>query len=151
MPRHDLDAGVIDHVRGKTKFARRVILWPETIDAIKAMPKYRPHVAARGLLFVARTGEPYHGGRGIMQAFTRLMAKHDISLQQSSFGKLRATFRTVADGAADANAIRLLMGHQLGQGVEENYIRTIADDRLEAVTDQVWNWLFAEEEGGEDA
>lgn len=138
----DLKAGLIDQVRGKTKFARRVTLWPETIAAIKAMPRYRPKADARGLLFVARTGEPYHGGRGIMQSFSRLMVKHEIELEQASFGKLRATFRTVADASADANAIRLIMGHQLGKGVEESYIRSITDERLKAVTDHVRAWLF---------
>ncbi len=138
----DLKAGVIDQVRAKTKFARRVTLWPETVAAIKAMPRYKPKAEARGLLFVARTGEPYTEGRGIMQAFARLMQKHKIELQQAGFGKLRASFRTVADVSADTNAIRLIMGHQLGQGVEESYIRSIGDDRLKAVTDGVRAWLW---------
>lgn len=140
----DLDAGVIDHLRGKTAFARRVTLWPETVAAIKAMPKHQARGDAKGLLFTTRGGKAYEvvGNNGIAQAFTRLMKKHGVTLEQAGFGKLRATHRTVADEAKDANACRLVMGHQIGQGVEESYIRSIADDRLKAVTDHVRAWLY---------
>lgn len=141
----DLDAGTIDHLRGKTAFARRVTLWPETVEAIEAMPKYQPRGKdAKDRLFLTRTGRAYgdDGANGIAQAFTRLMKKHKIELEQSGFGKLRATHRTVADEVKDANACRLIMGHALGQGSEEHYIEGIADDRLRAVTDHVRAWLF---------
>lgn len=140
----DLKSGVIDHLRGKTKFARRVTLWPETIKALQKMPYHPRQADARGFLFATRNGRPYadDGANGIAQAFTRLMVKHGVELEQSGFGKLRATHRTVADGANDANASKLIMGHALGQGVEEHYIRSIDDNRLQAVTDHVRAWLF---------
>jgi integrase len=141
----DLEYGAIDHLRGKTAFDRRVTLWPETIEAIKAMPKYQPRERkAKGRLFMTRNGRAYSddGANGIAQAFKRLMKKHKIQLEQTGFGKLRATHRTVSDEAKDPNACRLIVGHQIGEGSEENYIRSISDDRLKAVTDHVHDWLF---------
>lgn len=141
----DLDAGVISHLRPKTRFYRRVTLWPETIHAISSMPRYRPAKGAEGFLFTTRNGRVYQedGANGIAQAFKRLMVKHGIELEQSGFGKLRATHRTAGDGANDANASKLIMGHALGSSdTEEHYIRGVMDDRIKAVTDFVRNWLF---------
>lgn len=140
----DLDAGIIDHLRSKTAMLRRVTLWPETIEAIKAMPSGNRKASAKDLVFAAKDGGAYvdSATNAIAQAFRRLMVKHKVKLEQSGFGKLRATHRTVADGANDANASKLIMGHALGQGVEEHYIRSIDDDRLRAVTDHVRAWLF---------
>lgn len=145
----DTDTGVLNHLRAKTKVPRRVPLWPETIEAIEAMPEQKAKREARGLLFVTREGKPQlqdHPVRidNIGQMFTRLTDKLGINLDQAGFGKLRATHRTAADGVLDANACRVIMGHKLGRGVEGNYLKHygITDDRLQAVVDHVHAWLY---------
>lgn len=147
-----LKDGFIDHLRDKTGTARRVPLWDETLAAIEAMPQHKPEKADRGLLFVTRTGRAYttdKGDNGLGQAFTRLMDALDIRLSLAGFGKLRATHRTVASGAKDPDAAKLIMGHTLGDTeAEEHYIRTVDDERLRAVVDHVHNWLFTDSAGG---
>ncbi|MEO0475406.1 MAG: site-specific integrase [Planctomycetota bacterium] len=137
----DLATGIISHLRPKTRFYRRVTLWPETVQAIHDMPSYRPARGSEGYLFTTRNGRRYaeDGANGISQGFKRLMDKHGIELEQSGFGKLRATHRTAGDSAKDDNASKLIMGHALGSNdTEEHYIRGIMDDRIKAVTDCVY-------------
>ena len=142
----DADAGVLDHLRGKTKATRRVPLWPETLAALEAVPKHKPKASARGLVFVTREGKPYHQDHpvridGIGQMFDRLTKKLKINLDQAGFGKLRATHRTASNRVMDDNACKIVMGHKL-KGVDPNYIRNIDDDRLRAVVGAVHKWLF---------
>ncbi|MEM9414801.1 MAG: tyrosine-type recombinase/integrase [Planctomycetota bacterium] len=154
----DLNAGWIDHLRAKTRQPRRVPLWKETIAAIKALPNNEPEPEAEGLLFVTRNGLKYvreyvNDNDKLIRcdvfgsAFGKLRRSIGIDLDHAGFGKLRATHRTVADAAGDANASQLIMGHALGEGVEEAYIRTIDDDRLVAVVKHVHDWLWPEEGG----
>lgn len=155
----DLDAGWIDHLRAKTRQPRRVPLWAETIAAIRALPDNNPaDPADAGLLFITRNGLRYvreyvNDNDKLIRcdvfgsAFNRLRRGLRIRLDHAGFGKLRATHRTVADGAGDANAARLIMGHSLGVGVEEAYIRTIEDDRLRGVAAHAHEWLWPVEEG----
>lgn len=153
----DLDTGWIDHLRAKTRQPRRVPLWTETIAAINALPGNEPKPEAVGLLFVTRNGLKYvreyvNENDNLIRcdvfgtAFNRVRRGLGINLDHAGFGKLRATHRTVADAAGDANASRLIMGHSLGEGVEEAYIRTIEDDRLRTVTDHVHSWLWPAEQ-----
>jgi integrase len=57
----NLDASWLDYPRPKTDIARRCILWPETVEAIRAAlavrpaPKQEEHA---GLVFITRYGEP---------------------------------------------------------------------------------------------
>lgn len=146
----DADTSVLDHLRGKTKAPRRVPLWDETLEAIEAMPKHSPKRGARGLLFVTREGKPYHQDHpvridGIGQMFDRITEKLGINLDQSGFGKLRATHRTASDGVIDDKACKIVMGHRLG-GTDPNYIRNFDDARLQAVVDRVHDWLYGGEE-----
>jgi integrase len=140
-----IKGGIIDLLRDKTGVDRRVPLWPETIAALEAMPKTRPTAEAKGYLFVTRTGRTYtanKGDNGIGQAFTRLMKALDIDLKMAGFGKLRATFSTVADAVGDMKAKQTVMGHSTGEGVDEHYNRFNDDERLKAVTDHVRDWLY---------
>ncbi|MGB0767357.1 MAG: site-specific integrase [Phycisphaeraceae bacterium] len=149
----DLDAALIDHLRAKTKQARTVPLMPETVAALLAYLGGRAKASAKGLLFVTAAGGPVRTERinakgnlvtsdALGDSFARLKGKAGIELDRAGFGKLRATFRTVADAAGDANAARRIMGHDLGQGVESSYIREIDHARLKAVVEHVRSWLF---------
>ncbi len=167
----DLEAGQIDHLRPKTKERRTVPLWKETIEAIQASIEHRPTPKvdeAEGLLFITRTGKPWvreslvtvtdkKTGRerkrlsrtdAVNLQFRKLLRRLNIDLVDSAFGKLRATHRTVADGAGDVNAARRIVGHEAGEddpnagAVDEHYVRTIDPARLRKVSDHVRKWLY---------
>jgi integrase len=59
----DLDKGIIDFPRPKTGIPRRCVLWPETVEAIRAAlagrvaPKKAEHA---GLIFVTRCGDAWY-------------------------------------------------------------------------------------------
>ena len=61
------------------------------------------------------------------------------------FYALRHTFETIAGGSRDQVAVNHIMGHA-DQSMAEVYREHIEDDRLVAVTDHVWDWLFAEDD-----
>lgn len=150
-----LDASLIDHLREKTKIPRCCPLWPETVKAIRDYLPTRqtPADDASELLFVSDKGTPMYVTRTLdkgrtvnldnfQRSFARLLKKTGIKLNQAGFGKLRATFRTVADNALDANATRLIMGHELGENAEPAYIRDVERERLNHVVEVVRKWLF---------
>ena len=138
LKQSDLDDGWLDYLRIKgKKYRRRIPLWPETLAAIEAAPTRRKP-SAKGLLIASRLGTPFKPD----ETFGILKRRIGIDLDNAGFGKLRHTFRTVADGVADANAIRRVMGHRVGKGAETGYIMEISDDRLQAVVDHVHGWLF---------
>ena len=133
----DRQGDYLDYLREKTKRYRRIPLWRQTIDAIDAAP-YRRNRHNQGRLLVARTGRPYRPD----EVFLDLKRRIGVELPGAGFGHLRHTFRSVADGIADANAVRRVMGHRVGKGAESNYIRDIEDERLRAVVDLVHDWLY---------
>ena len=56
----DLVAGIASYPRQKTGIDRRAVLWPETVEAIKAALKARPshkHEADAGCVFITKYGE----------------------------------------------------------------------------------------------
>ncbi len=61
------------------------------------------------------------------------------------FYALRHTFETIAGGSRDQVAVNHIMGHA-DQSMAGVYREHIEDDRLVAVTDHVWDWLFAEDD-----
>ncbi|MFI4861342.1 MAG: tyrosine-type recombinase/integrase [Phycisphaerales bacterium JB063] len=131
----DIKGGAIDHLRNKTGAARFVPLWPETVAALAW------HTAGRtsGPLLLDRRAQPLTRG-AIIQAYAKLRKVVPVGVD-GGFGKLRATFRTAADGCGDANAIRRVMGHEVGEGVESAYIKQIERERLDRVVARVREWL----------
>lgn len=155
IPEVDLEDALVDHLRPKTKIVRTVPLLPETVEALREYLAVRtePRKEYGQILFVTSQGHAVHRSKindkgniynrdSLLSAFTALKDRAGIKLNRSGFGKLRATFRTVADAAGDANAARRIMGHDLGQGVETSYIREIERKRLDAVVEYVKKWLF---------
>ena len=79
----------------------------------------------------------------LSKEFRKLLDDCGINTKGMNFYRLRHTFRTVADGAKDQPAIDLCMGHSRDD-MASVYRQGIADERLEAVADHVYEWLFAD-------
>lgn len=155
----DLDGGWITFPRPKTGVDRRVALWPETVEALKAAIEARPKPRTpedAALVFLTARGKPWVRSTrtsrtdAVSNEFTKLMKSLDLNGHRG-FYALRHTFRTVADAARDQPATRLIMGHADGS-IDDVYREGIDDSRLRAVADHVRGWLFPavspEAEGG---
>lgn len=146
----DLEAGFLDFPRPKTGIARRVPLWPETVNAIKAAIKARPKPKAKedvGLVFVTRIGKRWVRStdtvsiNSVALEFSKVATAAGVNVT-GGFYNLRATFRTIADEVNDRPAIDRIMGHENVLDISTAYRHHIADDRLRAVVDHVHRWLF---------
>ena len=142
----DLAGGWLTYPRRKTAIPRRCPLWPETVEAIKAVLADRPtpKPEASALLFLRVDGSPYTAGGRCGN-----VAKHfDVAAKAAdvigrSFYDLRRTFQTIGEGAHDLVAVRAIMGHAAASGdMSAVYRQRVEDSRLQAVTDYVRNWLF---------
>jgi integrase len=150
----DLEAGIVDFPRPKTGIPRRAVLWPETVEAIRAALACRPapKKPEHGkLVFLTRNGVPW--AKAVtsnpvswetMKLFRRLgiNGRHGLG-----FYTLRHTFRTVADEAKDQPAADLVMGHT-STHMSTVYRETISDGRLRTVAEHVRGWLFPTGEKG---
>ena len=117
----DLKNGRVSFPRGKTGVRRNLPLWPETIEALKALPK-------RGeLVFYTKRGNPwvraikavdddgsvrYSNNNEISKAFSKLMKKAGIQTEKGvGFYTLRRTAATLAARSGDPFAVQRLLGH----------------------------------------
>lgn len=138
-----LDTGWLDFPRPKTGLARRALLWPETVEAIREALSVRPKPKAgcEALVFITKYGNGFDSKDAITQEVKKLLGPHRKGI---GFYTLRHTFRTIADGCKDQPAIDHIMGHCDGH-VSNHYREGIADARLRAVSDHVRQWLFGSE------
>lgn len=144
----DLDKGFIDFPRPKTGIARRCILWPETVAALRdALAKRHEPKSEEdaGLFFITFRGQSFQASekdRPIAQVMAWLLRKLGINGRKGlGFYTLRHVFRTVADESKDQVAADYIMGHETGN-MSSVYRETISDERLRAVADYVRKWLF---------
>ena len=143
----DLDAGWVNFPRPKTGISRRCKLWPETVEALRAVIAKRPTAkseADAGLLFITKYGDSWHkddSDEPVGKEFAKLTKTAGI--ERGTFYWLRHTFRTVAGGAKDEPAASSIMGHA-DESMAANYTQTIEDTRLEAVANHVHSWLYAD-------
>ena len=156
----DLAGAWINFPRVKTEIPRRCPLWPETVAALREAIESRPdpkRVDFAEHVFLTRFGVPWvrmkeHKDEdGIDKAgvvsdavrleFGKLLAALKMKRRGLGFYALRHTFRTVADRSKDQPGVDHLMGHIDGS-MAANYRQRIDDDRLEAVTKVVRNWLW---------
>lgn len=145
----DLEGGWLDFPRGKTGNERRCGLWPETVEALKAAINKRPRQKSadhRERVFITKSGGTWDKGvtdNPVSKEFKKVLKALKLEQQGRGFYSLRHTFRTIASGAKDLEAIRYVMGHTNGH-VEAGYIEAAPEDeRLRAVADHVRAWLFA--------
>jgi len=145
----DLSTGVLDFPRPKTGIARRAVLWPVTVAAIKAAIIKRPeHKNAEdaAAVFITKYGHRWATGSqstAVGLQFGRLLKKIGIERKGVNFYALRHTFRTIADASKDQRAADYIMG-QVSEHISSEYVEQIDDTRLHAVADHVHRWLFGE-------
>jgi integrase len=117
----DLTNGRVIFPRGKTGVPRDLPLWPETITALKAVPKKGKSVfyTARGNPFVrtvlktdSNGQEKYSTLNTISTKFSRLLKKTGLNVSKGSgFYTLRRTAATIAARSGDPFAVQRLLGH----------------------------------------
>jgi len=117
----DLEAGRVIFPRGKTGIARNLPLWPETVEALRILPK-------RGeLVFCTRSGNAwvrtisskqedgtikYTKDDAVTKEFSKLMRKAEIKAPKGvGFYTLRRTAATLAAQSQDPFAVQRLLGH----------------------------------------
>jgi integrase len=143
LKRINLKTGFIDYPREKNAIKRRLLLWPETAKALKAVLDERGNVDSE-LVFLTRFGNPWVNGKAdsVCLEFSKRMKALGINGRSSlGFYSLRSTFRTIADEVLDTPAIDLIMGH-VTPGMSARYRQRIDDTRLKAVSDHVRKWLL---------
>ncbi len=136
--------GWVETPRHKTGEHRRFKLWPETIEAISKLKRYKDDYVFHGQLGATLTSRRRNSPIGVGFAKVRKAAKVERGANKNlSFYSLRHTFQTVADEALDFIATKVVMGHPLGDGdISNKYRGRISDDRIEAVCEHVRQWLF---------
>ena len=117
----DLLNGRVVLPRKKTGISRDLPLWPETIEAIKKVPRKDKLVfyTARGNPFVrnvlktdANGQEKYSALNSISTKFSRLLKKSGLNVPKGTgFYTLRRTAATMAARSGDAFAVQRLLGH----------------------------------------
>lgn len=144
----DLEGAVIDYPRPKTGIARRCVLWPETVAALREALAQRPapkNPEHDSLVFLTRCGVPWGDNTTygpISRETGKLLRKLGIVGRKGlGFYTLRHTFRTVADEARDQPAADHIMGHESSH-MSSVYRESVSNERLKAVTDYVRAWLF---------
>ena len=147
----DLDAGWLDYARHKTAVERRAPLWPETVAAIREAITMRPKPADpadANLCFLRASGKRWvivkPDGRhqdSVCKQFTRLLDKLNLNHPGLGFYTLRRTVETIGERSRDLPAVMRVMGHTDGS-MSGRYRVEIDDERLRAVTDAIYEWLF---------
>jgi integrase len=147
--------GWLDVARSKTNVARKCPLWPETIEALAAVPAARPRPkdkADADNVFIT-----YHGNRWVRYVdrgpdrrglaldavaleFRKLCKRAGVKLLGGPY-MLRHTFATVGSNVKDRDALKVIMGHK-DRTMTDNYIHDFDEGRLQAVVDHVRQWLL---------
>ena len=147
----NLKTGWMNYPRAKTGIERRIPLWPETVEAIKAAIAQRPapkDAANKQLVFIGSSGKSYlaENGYRVAGVFARLIEAAKIEPKRG-FYAIRHTFQTIGEGVNDLVAVQSIMGHAAsGSDMSARYRERIDDARLLAVTEHVRKWLFGTEE-----
>jgi integrase len=145
----DLDGRWANFPRPKTGVERRCPLWPETVAAIKEAIAQRPAPKKKehaGLVFVTKYGDSWGkdiDDSPITKEMRKLLDRLSINGHRN-FYCLRHGFETIGGQAKDQVAVNHIMGHA-DQSMAAVYRERIDDSRLQAVSDYVRRWLFAED------
>lgn len=151
----NLETGWLDYARIKTAIPRTCPLWPITVDVLRQAIGRRPmpkDPADETLVFLTKYGNRFvrTNGNGtaidsVALEFGKLLTRLEIKRRGLNFYKLRTTFRTVASGAKDVEAVDWIMGHANRTIGQEHYLESIDAKRLQDVVNHIHGWLFPPE------
>lgn len=144
----DLDGGWVTFPRPKTGVQRRCPLWPETVAAIRDALAIRPapkDEADAKLVFLTRQRTSWakeeYSSPAVVR-FRKLIHASGVEVKRGrGFSALRHVHKTIADETKDFPACDRIMGHARDD-MPSVYREHISDERLRAVADYVYNWLF---------
>ena len=162
----DLEAGWVNYPRPKTGIPRRCPLWPETIEALRRTLDTRPtpkSEAHANLVFITKQGGCWwkpgrlkelvagadpDGGRWhdppdnpLSKELAKILKELKLHRPGLNFYALRHTFETIGGESRDHVAVDHITGH-IRDDMASVYRERISDERLRAVTDHVYAWLF---------
>mgnify|MGYP002629436439 CR=1 FL=1 len=156
----NLKTGWIEYSRGKTGVKRKCSLWPETIDALRAVADIRPDAedyTDADLFFLTRYGKPWvrvqetentktglSMADPLAQEYSKLLKRCGLKRPDVGFYTLRRTFETIAGDTQDQVAVDVVMGHA-DESMAAVYRQRVFEPRLKAVSDFVRLWLFGTE------
>ena len=109
----DLKAGTFVGRRQKTQVIRCGCLWPETVTAIKALPRK----ANSPYLFTSATGTRYKG-ESLYNAYLEFRTDAGVNVV---FSSMRDGAYTHAAQACEERFVRVLVGHRMA-GLTDNYV-----------------------------
>lgn len=117
----DLVNGRVKLPRRKTGISRDLPLWPETVEALKEVPKTGKLVfyISRGNPYIQTLSKTDDNGNGkytslnmIATKFSRLIKKSGLDVPKGTgFYTLRRTAATIAARSGDRFAVQRLLGH----------------------------------------
>ena len=132
----DLEKGRVSLPRGKTGIMRDLVLWPETMDALKLVPQRGEHVfyTKRGNAWVGPVSKSGRNRDTVSSEFSKLMHKAGIEAEKGvGFYTLRRTAATLAAQSQDPFAVQKLLGHA------DLKMATVYVQDVSAQTDRVVN------------
>ncbi|MES2788791.1 MAG: hypothetical protein V4719_04150 [Planctomycetota bacterium] len=149
----DLDSGWLTYPRPKTAIKRRIPLWTETVEALRAVLAVRPKAKTVGdepLLFLTRTRQRWIKSHpngvwadSIAVEIRKLLIKLKLHRPGLGFYAARHVFETIGGESRDQVAVDAIMGHAADSGdMSAAYRERISDERLKAVTDTIHHWLY---------
>ena len=109
----DLEQGRLTFPRPKTGVDRNLVLWSETVEALRAIPQ------EHDLVFVTRSGHPYvrilasgKPDNAISKEFGRLVKETGVKVEEGcGFYSLRRTAATMAAVSGDVFAVQRILAH----------------------------------------
>jgi integrase len=146
----DLEKSRIRLPRNKTGVTRNFPLWPETVQALKQVPRSGELIfyTTKGHRWVRTLYKPEHNGKGkyttvnaVTAKFSRLLKKCKIQVPKGTgFYALRRTCATLAARSGDPFALQRLLGHanlqmatRYVQDVSEQTDRVIENSRKSVI------------------
>ena len=136
----DLKGGRVDFPRGKTGIGRNLALWPETIEALRSLPRKdrRVFCTAKGNSWVRVTDKGYDSQ--IAKEFRKLMKAAAIKVEKGTgFYTLRRTSATITAGTGDVFAVQRLLGHA-DTKMASTYVQNI-DEQTDRAINYTRDWL----------
>jgi len=146
VDRLDLARGWATFPRSKTATRRRNPLWPETVEALRAVLETRKpprNLKYAKRVFITKYSQPFRSC-AIGYEFEKLADKIGLTRNEANFYDLRRTCTSIGVQVKDDDAVRTITGHkrQINDMLGVYDRLSVSDDRLRAVTDHIHRWLF---------